>query len=51
MSKIPILDLNKRILFSSFALYSKGRHFSITKFDILVICNILHLEIDFGNLH
>ena len=46
MPKIPILDLNK-----SFALYSKGRHFSITKFDILVICNILHFEMDFGNLH
>ena len=33
-----------------FALYSKGRHFSITKLGILIFCNILHLEIDFWNL-
>ena len=37
--------------FSNFALYSKGRHFSITRFDILIFCNILHLEINFGNLY
>ena len=36
--------------FQLFTLYSKGRHFSITKLDILVFCNILHLEIDFWNL-
>ena len=27
--------------------WAKGRHFSITKLDILIFCNILHLEIDF----
>ena len=33
-----------------FTLYSKGRHFSITKLGILILCNILHLEIYFWNL-
>ena len=33
-----------------FTLYSKGRHFGITKLDILIFCNILHLETDFWNL-
>ena len=37
--------------FQLFTLYSKGRHFSITKLDILIFCNILHLEIDFWNLN
>ena len=36
--------------FQLFTLYSKGCHFSITKLDILIFCNILHLEIDFWNL-
>ena len=30
--------------------YSKGRHFSITKLDTFIFCNILHLEMDFSNL-
>ena len=34
-------------IFQLFTLYSKGRHFSITKLDILIFCNILHLEMDF----
>ena len=34
-------------IFQLFTLYSKGRHFSITKLGILIFCNILHLEIDF----
>ena len=34
-----------------FSLCSKRRHFSITRFDILIFCNILHLEMSFGNLH
>ena len=29
---------------------SKGRHFSIIKLDILIFCNILHLEMGFWNL-
>ena len=33
-----------------FTLYSKGRHFSVAKLDILIFCNMLHLEIDFWNL-
>ena len=33
--------------FQHFTLYSKGCHFSITKLDILIFSNILHLEIDF----
>ena len=37
-------------VFQLFTLYSKGRHFSITKLDILIFCNILHLEMDFWNL-
>ena len=37
-------------IFQLFTLYSKGCHFSITKLDILIFCNILHLEIDFWNL-
>ena len=37
-------------IFQLFTLYSKGHHFSITKLDILIFCNILHLEIDFWNL-
>ena len=31
-------------IFQIFTLYSKGHHFSITKLDILIFCNILHLE-------
>ena len=38
-------------IFQLFTLNSKGRHFSITKLDILIFCNILHLEIDFWNLN
>ena len=30
--------------------HSKGHHFSITKLDILIFCNILHLEMDFWKL-
>ena len=37
-------------IFQIFTLYSKGHHFSITKLDILILCNILHLEMDFWNL-
>ena len=44
MSKKTISHPNKRALFSNFALYSKGRYFSITRFDILIFCNILNLE-------
>ena len=44
LPKIPILHLNKRSFFSNFALYSKGRHFSIKTFYIPAFCNILHLE-------
>ena len=36
--------------FQLFTLYSKGRHFSITKLDILIFSDILHLEMDFWNL-
>ena len=32
-----------------FTIYSKGRHFSITKLDILIFRNILHLDFDFWN--
>ena len=31
-------------------LYSKGHHFSITKLDILIFRNTLHLEMGFWNL-
>ena len=51
ITKMPTSDLNKRDLFSNFALYSKGYHFSITSFDILIFCNILNLEMNFGNLY
>ena len=37
-------------IFQLFTLYSKGHHFSITKLDILIFCNILHLEMDFWKL-
>ena len=37
-------------IFQIFTLYSKGHHFSITKLDILIFCNMLHLEMDFWNL-
>ena len=37
-------------IFQIFTLYSKGYHFSDTKLDILVFCNILHLEMDFWKL-
>ena len=33
--------------FQLFPLYSNGRHFNITKLDILNFCNMLHLEMDF----
>ena len=26
-------------------------YFSITKFDILIFCNILHLEVNLGNVY
>ena len=35
-------------IFSNFALVS---HFSMTRFDILILCNILHIEMNFRNLH
>ena len=53
-SKLPsIVYLNfgpkeKGPFFSNFAVVS---HFSITRFDIIIFCNILYLEINFGNLH
>ena len=37
-------------VFQLFVFYSKGCHFSITKLDILILCNILHLELGFWNL-
>ena len=37
-------------IFQLFTLYSKGHHFSITKLDILIFCNTLHLEMDFWKL-
>ena len=37
-------------IFQLSTLYSKGRHFSITKLDILTFYHLLHLEIDFWNL-
>ena len=37
-------------IFQLFTLYSKGRHFSITKLDILIFWNVLHLEMNFWNL-
>ena len=51
MSKIPISDINKRGLFSNFALYLKGRHFSAIRFDILIFCNTLDLKMNLGNLY
>ena len=37
-------------IFQIVTLYSKGRHFSITKLDISIFCNILHLQMDFSNM-
>ena len=37
-------------IFQIFTLYSKGHHFSITRLDILIFCNMLHLEMDFWKL-
>ena len=37
-------------IFQIFTLYSKGHHFSITKLDILIFCNMLRLEMDFWHL-
>ena len=51
MSKIPISNLHKRNIFLKFALHSKGPHFSITRFEILIVCNKLLLEMNFGNLY
>ena len=51
MLKIPISDLNKRDHLLNFVLYSKSRHFSMTNFDIIILCNILHFEMNFKNLH
>ena len=41
-------SFNMLKFFSNFALVS---HFSITRFDILKLCNILHLEMNFRNLY
>ena len=38
---------NNGQIFQLFILYSKGHHFSITKLDILIFCNVLHLEMGF----
>ena len=52
MLKIHILDLkNRGYFFLNFALFLKCGHFCITRFDIPLFCNILHLEINFGNLY
>ena len=51
MSNIPILDLNEQYFFPNFALYLKGRRFGIARFVTLIFCNILHLEMNFGNLY
>ena len=37
-------------IFQLFTLYSKGRHFSITKLDILIFCNILILKLGLKNI-
>ena len=37
-------------IFQLFTLYSKDHHFSITKLDILIFSNILHLQMDFWKL-
>ena len=41
----------KLFFFSNIVLYSKSCHFSITRFDILIFYNILHLEMNFGNVY
>ena len=41
----------KRLFFSNFALFLKCHHFCITGFDILMFCDILHLEMNVGNLY
>ena len=51
ISKVPISDVNKRGLFTDFALNRKGCHFSITRFEIPIFCNILNLEINFRNFY
>ena len=51
MSEIPTSDVNKRGLFSNFVLYSKGHHFRTTWFDIIIFCNMLHFEMNFGNFY
>ena len=51
MPKILFSDLNKRRPFPNFTLYSKGRCFGITRFDILIFCNILHVEMNFGSVY
>ena len=45
MLKIAISNKEKGPFFSNFALVS---HFSITRFDILIFCNIIYLEMNFG---
>ena len=47
MSAFLISSPENGQIFQLFTLYSKGRHFCITKLDILFFFNILHLEIDF----
>ena len=39
----------KEAIFLKVALFFKY-HFFTTRFDILLFCNILHLEMSFGNL-
>ena len=43
-------NTNNGNIFQIFTLYSKDHHFSITKLDNLIFCNILHLEMDFWKL-
>ena len=47
MPKILILNLKKRGHFFQILLFVE----SAARFDVLIFCNILHLEMNFGNLY
>ena len=47
---LTILAIKRGLLYNSPKTF-KGHSFSITKFDNLIFFDILHFEINFGNLH
>ena len=56
MSKIPTSDINKTGLFQTLPYIQRAailvsQVLTMKRFGILILCNILHLAMNFGNLY